>query len=283
MPATATSRWKDLRRRAISAMVLAPIALAGVWIGGPVFTLMIGAGTVLLIAEWARLCRHAGALWLLAGGTLWGLLAAAALLWLRANSAAGRANVLFLMLLIWASDIGAYLVGRLVGGPLLAPRISPGKTWSGAAGGIIAALAVGWGAASLLPAGSGPVGSGPVGSGLAGSGLVGSGLAGSGLVGSGLAGSGPMGSGPMGSGPMGSGLAGSDLLRVAAVATLLCVIGQLGDLAESRAKRHFGVKDSGTLLPGHGGLLDRMDAMIAAAPFAALLALCLGRGVLLWE
>jgi phosphatidate cytidylyltransferase len=136
--------------------------------------------------------------------------------------------VLFLILLIWASDIGAYLVGRLIGGPLLAPRISPGKTWSGAAGGIVSALAVGWGAACLLPAGSGPV-------------------------------------------------------RVAAVAVVLCVIGQLGDLAESRAKRHFGVKDSGMLLPGHGGLLDRMDALIAAAPFAALLALCLGRGVLLWE
>jgi phosphatidate cytidylyltransferase len=182
MPDGASSRFRDLRRRAISALVLAPIALAGVWIGGLAFTLLIGAGAIVVIVEWVRLCRHAGAGRLppgeaenyhysyapphpaypdahrrllagalLAGGTLWMLLAAAALLWLRADPAAGRANLLFLTLLIWASDIGAYLVGRLAGGPLLAPRISPGKTWSGAAGGIAAALAVGWGAASLLP------------------------------------------------------------------------------------------------------------------------------------
>jgi len=208
--------------------VLAPIALAGVWFGGLAFTLLIGAAALLLVTEWARLCRHARAPWLLAGGTIWIVLAAAALLWLRADPTTGRANLLFLMLLIWAGDIGAYLVGRLVGGPRLAPLISPGKTWSGAAGGIAAALAVGWGAACLLPAGGRP-------------------------------------------------------LRVAAVALVFCVIGQFGDLAESWVKRHFGVKDSGTLIPGHGGLLDRLDAMIAVAPFAALLALCLGRGVLLWE
>ena len=232
----ASNRWRDLGRRAISALVLAPIALAGVWLGGLTFSLLIGAGMVLLVIEWARLCRRAGAPWglaggtpwLLAGGTLWMLLAAVALLWLRADPATGRANLLFLMLLIWASDIGAYLVGRLVGGPLLAPRISPGKTWSGAAGGLVAALAVGWAAASLLPAATEPA-------------------------------------------------------RVAEVALVLCVIGQLGDLAESWAKRHFGVKDSGTLIPGHGGLLDRLDALIAVAPFAALLALFLGHGVLLWE
>ncbi len=227
-PPDASSRWRDLGRRAISAGVLAPIALACVWFGGLVFILLIGAAAVLLVAEWARLCRHAGAGWMLAGGTIWIVLAAAALLWLRADPAAGRANLLFLMLLIWASDIGAYLVGRLIGGPRLAPLISPGKTWSGAAGGIAAALAVGWGAAWLLPAGSG-------------------------------------------------------FARVAAVALVLCVIGQLGDLTESWAKRCFGVKDSGTLIPGHGGLLDRLDALIAVAPCAALLALCLGRGVLLWE
>ena len=228
MSASASGRWRDLRWRLISAAVLAPIALACVWFGGLAFLLLIGAGLVLLIEEWIRLCRHANAPSLRAGGTLWIALAAAALLWVRADPAAGRANVLFLLLLIWASDTGAYLVGRLVGGPRLAPLISPGKTWSGTAGGIVAALAVAGGALWLLP---------------------------------------------------GAG----NLTRAAAVALVFCVIGQLGDLAESWAKRRFGVKDSGTLIPGHGGLLDRLDALIAVAPFAALLALCLGRGVLFWE
>jgi phosphatidate cytidylyltransferase len=224
----ASSRWGDLRWRAISAVVLAPIALACVWFGGLAFILLIGAALVLLIAEWAKLCRDAVAPGMLVGGTLWIVLATAALLFVRADGAVGRANLLFLLLLIWASDIGAYLVGRLVGGKRLAPLISPGKTWSGAGGGILAALAIGWGADWLLPT-------------------------------------------------------GGSLLRVALVALVLCIIGQLGDLAESWAKRRFGVKDSGRLIPGHGGLLDRLDALIAVAPFAALLALCLGRGVLLWE
>jgi phosphatidate cytidylyltransferase len=162
----------------------------------------------------------------MATGTLWIVLAAAALLWLRADPITGRANLLFLLLLIWASDIGAYLVGRLIGGPRLAPLISPGKTWSGASGGIAAALAVGWGAVWTTT---------------------------------------------------------GTLAWTTVIALIICVIGQLGDLTESWAKRRFGVKDSGTIIPGHGGLLDRLDALIAVAPFAALLALCLGRGVLLWE
>jgi len=228
MPASASGRWRDLGLRAASAAVLAPVALACVWWGGLAFVLLVGAATVLLFVEWLGLCRGAGAVWSLAGGTLWIVLAAAALLWLRADPVAGRANVLFVLVLVWASDIGAYLVGRLVGGPRLAPLISPGKTWSGAAGGVAAALGVGWAAAWWLPTGAG-------------------------------------------------------FARVAAVAAVLCVVGQLGDLAESFAKRRFGVKDSGTLIPGHGGLLDRVDALIAVAPVAALLALCLGRGVLLWE
>jgi phosphatidate cytidylyltransferase len=227
-----------LRWRAISAAVLAPITLACVWVDGLAFLLLIGAALVLLTAEWARLCGLARAPWTLAGGMLWIVLAAAALLWVRADPATGRANLLFLLLLIWASDIGAYLVGRLVGGPRLAPLVSPGKTWSGAVGGIAAALGVGWGAAWGLPAW--------------------------GLPAWGLPG-------------------GGNPIRVAAVALVFCVIGQLGDLAESWAKRRFGVKDSGTLIPGHGGMLDRLDALIAVAPFAALLALCLGRGVLLWQ
>jgi phosphatidate cytidylyltransferase len=211
----------------MSAAVLAPVVLLCVWLGGPAFALLMGAALVLAVTEWVRLCRHAHAPRLLAAGALWILLASAALLWVRADPIIGRANLMFLLLLIWASDIGAYLVGRLVGGPRLAPLISPGKTWSGAVGGVVAALGVGAGAAWLLPAGGGA-------------------------------------------------------FRAASVALVLCVVGQLGDLAESWAKRRFGVKDSGSLIPGHGGLLDRLDALIAVAPFAALLALYLGRGVLFW-
>jgi phosphatidate cytidylyltransferase len=212
----------------VSAAILAPIALLCIWWGGWAYWVLLGVAFVLLIAEWARLCRTAGAPILLIGGTLWIVAAGAGLVWVRDDPLVGRANLLFLMLLIWASDIGAYLVGRLVGGPKLAPRISPGKTWSGAVGGIGAAILVAWGAEWALPTGGGAV-------------------------------------------------------WFTSMAVVLCVVGQIGDLAESGAKRHFGVKDSGSLIPGHGGLLDRLDALLAVAPFAALLALGLGRGVLFWK
>jgi phosphatidate cytidylyltransferase len=223
-----SARWRDLRRRAVSAAVLAPVALACVWFGGAAFVALIGLATVLCVAEWVRLCRPAGAPAGMIGGTAWILLACAGLLWVRDDPGVGRANLLFLLLLVWASDIGAYLVGRLVGGPKLAPRISPGKTWSGAIGGIMAAVLVGLAAEAWLPTQAGPG-------------------------------------------------------WIAAITVLFCVIGQLGDLTESWAKRRFGVKDSGSLIPGHGGLLDRLDALLAVAPFAALLALGLGRGVLFWK
>lgn len=222
------ARWRDLRRRAISAAVLAPIALACVWVGGVAFMLLVAMAAVLGVVEWARLCRPRGASGLLIGGTAWILLAGLGLLWVRSDPLVGRANLLFLLLLVWASDIGAYLVGRLAGGPKLAPRISPGKTWSGAVGGIAASVLVGVAADWVYPSSAG-------------------------------------------------------FGWIVAISVVLCVIGQGGDLAESWAKRHFGVKDSGALIPGHGGLLDRLDALLAVAPFAAVLALILGRGVLFWE
>jgi len=146
-------------------------------------------------------------------------LATAALLWLRAGDGVGRRAVLFVMLVVWASDIGAYLVGRLLGGPLLAPAISPGKTWSGAAGGLLAAALVGF--ATLHPA-------------------------------------------------------------AALLATGLGIAAQLGDLMESAMKRGFGVKDSGWIIPGHGGLLDRLDGLLTAAPAAAAVSLFAGRAAVGW-
>jgi phosphatidate cytidylyltransferase len=259
--------WADLRPRFISAALLAPLALACLWVGQGAWAVLVMLATAGLGLEWARLCaarpaRLPGLLvplaailpvvaatagwprigvvllaagfalcwavsrrWVLASGIIYVGAAGLALIWLREDAAAGRINVLFLVLVIWASDIGAYAAGRLLGGPRLAPAISPGKTWSGAAGGLLAAMAVGLAVALAAP----------------------------GLP-----------------------------LRTALVAGALGVVSQAGDLLESAIKRRFGVKDTGRLIPGHGGLLDRLDGVLAAAPAAAVLAIVLGRGVHLW-
>ena len=225
-PGPAAARWADLRVRAASAAVLAVLALGCLWFGGWAWVALIGVVTLGLLGEFFALCRHRPDARMLAGGVVYILVAAASLLWLRADAGPGRANVLFVVLAVWATDIGAYLFGRLVGGAKLAPAVSPGKTWSGAAGGLACALGVGLGAA---------------------------------------------------------GYSESPAWRALALAAGLSVAAQAGDLLESGLKRHFGVKDSGSLIPGHGGLLDRLDGLLAAAPVAALLAVVLGRGVELWQ
>lgn len=224
---SAGRRWADLRLRFVSAALLAPVGLGCLWLGGIAWTALILAASGGLAAEWVLLCAR------LAGLRRWAALgagvpyvgaAAAALLWLRSHPAGGRRAVLFVLLVVWASDIGAYLVGRAVGGPRLAPAISPGKTWSGAVGGLLAAA---------------------------------------------LAGA-----------AMGAG--GAWGLAVAA-ALLLALAAQSGDLLESAIKRGFGVKDSGRLIPGHGGLFDRLDGLLAAAPVAAGLAMLVDQGVVFWQ
>jgi phosphatidate cytidylyltransferase len=262
-------RWGDLRTRVISAALLAPLALVCLWLGAWWWTALLAIAGAGLAMEWMRLCggrlaspvglvllaavltagaAAAGAHELLGLGLIaagfplaWWLggraglaagipylgLAMVALAWLRGGGEAGRDNVLFLLLVVWASDIGAYAAGRLVGGARLAPRISPSKTWSGAIGGLLAAMAVGATAALALH--------------------------------------------------------GAGLARVLAVAGGIGVAAQCGDLLESALKRHYGVKDSGRLIPGHGGLLDRLDGVLTAAPMAALLAVAGGHGVVLWQ
>jgi phosphatidate cytidylyltransferase len=242
-------RWSDLSVRLASALILGPVALLCVWRGGTAWALLLGVTMLGMGLEWARLAKlprlgwypalpvlawavtwqfglTAGALALLCltllAAAAFGRFAAAglpyigvgglALLWLRLIPAQGLQDTIFLVAVIWATDIGAYVVGRLAGGPKLAPRISPGKTWSGAAGGLLCA----------------------------------------GLIGLALA-----------------------HLRLAALpaALLLSVFAQSGDLLESAIKRRLGVKDSGRTIPGHGGLFDRLDGFLAAAPLAAILAL----------
>jgi phosphatidate cytidylyltransferase len=267
--------WRDLRKRALTAALLGPAAILCIWLGAWWWAALMALCVAGLAWEWVRLCggstralpgmavpvavlgagaaalmgwpwlallvlamgAGAGA-WLASGsrlppvwlgaGVLYIGLAGVSLIELRHDDSAGRENVLFLFLVVWASDIGAYLAGRAFGGPKLWPAVSPNKTWSGAAGGLIGAVAIGLTAALMIePAGS------PA--------------------------------------------------RAALIAALLGAVAQAGDLLESWIKRRFGVKDSSALLPGHGGLLDRLDGVLAAAPFAAAIGMALGAGVHLWR
>jgi phosphatidate cytidylyltransferase len=216
----------------ISASIIAPVCLAALWLGGLAWQALIVALALGMAMEWMAMSRDARSLHpvvsagILASGVCYLGPATLALIWMRGDNDIGRANVLFVLLVVWASDIGAYLAGRAIGGKLLAPLVSPGKTWSGAVGGLCSAMLVGAGAALL---------------------------------------------------------GGGAVLHGMLVAALLGIASQLGDLLESALKRHFGVKDSGRLIPGHGGLLDRLDGLLMAAPVAAALILALGRGMMLWR
>ncbi|MGC4251233.1 MAG: phosphatidate cytidylyltransferase [Sphingobium sp.] len=253
----------ELRTRAVVGLILIAVAVGALWFGGFPFWLLLIVAGVLMQGEWGQLVGAteqqrkmamyavsfplailcplaAGVSWLafafvagafffvlltarslaLALGVLYVSVPVMALLLLRGQ----QPDVLGLLLafwalsLVWATDIGAYFAGRAIGGPKLAPRVSPSKTWAGLAGGVLAALVVGF----LLHRFAGlPI-------------------------------------------------------QLAAASGLLAVAAQLGDLLESWMKRRAGVKDSSNLLPGHGGVMDRLDGVVAAAPLAAALFLLAG-------
>ena len=129
-------------------------------------------------------------------------------------------RIFALLFLIWASDIGAYAAGKTFGKHKMAPKISPGKTWEGWAGGFVLTLVVGWAVGFMLP--------------------------------------------------------DVPLAHRLVAAGVVAVFAPLGDLAESMLKRSVGVKDSGSIMPGHGGLLDRFDAFLLVLPVLALLQLLAG-------
>lgn len=188
--------------------VFGAIVLAMLLWGLPVATLL--AALAVAVVAGAAHAAHAGAgPWPVTGLAYAGLLGIA-LAALRGADAAGLHATLLLFIVVWATDILAYFVGRAVGGPKLAPSISPGKTWSGAAGGTAAAVVAGLATGIFL---------------------------------------------------------GSQLgwAALAALVLALSVVSQTGDLFESSIKRRFGVKDSGNLIPGHGGVMDRVDGLAAAA------------------
>ena len=164
------------------------------------------------------------------GGLLYAALPAAALVFLRSDPSLGAIAVLYLFAVAWTTDTASYAAGRLIGGPKLAPRISPRKTWSGFIVGALAPALVGYLFALALK--------------------------------------------------------DSSAWRLAMVSVALALACQLGDLLESAVKRHFGAKDMSQLIPGHGGLLDRIDGLLIAAILASLIALRdpanPGRGLLIW-
>ncbi|MVA97890.1 phosphatidate cytidylyltransferase [Nitratireductor sp. CAU 1489] len=186
--------------------VVASVLLLMVLAGLPPSTVLVALAAGIGLALASGLVSGQG-LWG-AGGIAYAVLPVIAASAIRGDAPAGLVAVLFLFAVVWATDIFAYFVGRLAGGPKLAPAISPGKTWSGAVGGVLFAVVAGLAVATV------------------------------------------------------SGLRIGGLLIVSIV--LLSAVSQIGDLFESWLKRHFGAKDSSNLIPGHGGVMDRVDGLVAA-------------------
>lgn len=216
-----------IRPRVVAAGI-APLVVAGIALalGLPGKALLAIAVGLIAIALVARVNR---------GWALAGLLYAAAALFgavlVRADPQSGFIALLFVLLIVWVTDIGGYFAGRSIGGPKLWVRVSPKKTWAGALGGFGGSLVV---AAGFAASGFGR------------------------------------------------------MLPLLLLAAALSVVSQLGDLFESAVKRRFGVKDSSNVIPGHGGLLDRLDGFVAAIVIAAVIGVIrggfdgVGRGLMIW-
>jgi phosphatidate cytidylyltransferase len=270
-------RRSELALRVCSAVVLVPLALATAYLGGWPFSMFWGAAAIGVLWEWTSLVtpNNQRSVLLIGGAALaltvalaatghvlaalivlmMGALGAASLAlaerraWvagaipyagalalapvvLRSDDEDGFLAVIFLFAIVWTTDIAAYFVGRALGGPKLAPQVSPNKTWTGAVGGLVASVVVALAVAKMAA------------------------------------------------------LTASFALAVLAIA--LSALAQTGDLFESYLKRRFDAKDSGHLIPGHGGLMDRLDGFMTASVAAALIGLARGgfeapgRGLLVW-
>ncbi|MBT3306044.1 MAG: phosphatidate cytidylyltransferase [Alphaproteobacteria bacterium] len=210
--------------RVVSAAILAPVVLAVVYGGTPFFEVLIAAAALIMAFEWNRMCDGRPG-WLVVGAFYIGI-PCWALLSLRADPVAGRETLFWLLAIVWSADTGAYAFGRLIGGPKLAPFISPNKTWAGFAGGVGSAAIVGIATALAMEL--------------------------------------------------------TAILPLAGWSALIGAVSQGGDLVESWVKRHFSVKDTGTIIPGHGGLLDRVDGLLIAAIGVFLISLVGEGSILTW-
>jgi phosphatidate cytidylyltransferase len=255
---------RELRLRIVSGIVLAAVVLVATWYGGLAFRLLAAVIGLLIYYEWSTIIDLHGRdpqgnalgwlglvvvavstvmaetvyalealvafvavaaimvavrkkIWWLPGGIFYAGMTTIALAEIRDDDFRGFVLTLFIFAVVWGTDIFAYFIGRAIGGAKLAPRISPGKTWSGAVGGAVAAV-------------------------IAGTAVVWSFFSGEGIW-------------------------------IPVVALVLSVCSQIGDLFESFVKRRFGVKDSSHLIPGHGGVMDRVDGLIFACFAAFFLAI----------
>ena len=237
MAAEQAPKQSDLKARTLSAIVMVAVAGGALVLGGIAWTVFVVLVATGVLWEWSKLSRRIAldwwgrALWLMAGVIYVGK-GCEQLLTLRKL---GLSSVLFVVLAVIATDIGAYFAGRTFGGPKIAPKISPSKTWSGLVGGSLGASLTGLGfivwylhslsrglvAAAIMPT------------------------------------------------TVGDWLITAGQCLVAGV--IIAVIAQTGDFFESWMKRRAGVKDSGHLIPGHGGLFDRVDGLLAVLFVAGVL------------
>lgn len=269
---------EDFLPRLVSALVLGPLVMLVAVAGGWAFSALVALSSVIVLWEWLRMigAKPRTPLLVIGGATLvvavlllairpppaaigivvlgaitaalvarsnrerrtwapFGVLYAGALalptLILRQDGALGLVSLVWLLAVVWSTDIAAYFCGRLIGGPKLWPRVSPNKTWAGSLGGALFGMLAGMATLYLARV--------------------------------------------------------ETALLAAPVALLASFASQGGDLFESAMKRRFGVKDSSHLIPGHGGLMDRLDGFIAAAAVMLLIGLLRApdapaRGFLLW-
>ncbi len=197
--------------RTLAGMAMIALALIAAVLGGYVFAVFVAGVATMMYFEWSRLVRGWGVGWLFAG-FVYALVPALAVLWIREVPHFGLSMIVWVFIIVWSTDIGAFFAGRAIGGPKLAPSISPNKTIAGLVGGMVSAGLAGWAWADF-----------------------------------------------------------SGLPQVLWLGAPLAAAAQAGDLFESWLKRRAGVKDSGALLPGHGGVLDRLDGLLAVAMVTTLL------------
>ena len=263
----------ELTLRILSAAVILPLAISAIWLGGWAFAIMVLLIAAAMSWELSRLCQAAPGLtiivsvtflltsglaiygaflesiaiagvgmavvallsrisrseapFILTAGIVYISAALLSVVWLRVSESGGLGLFFWMMAVVVVTDVGAYFAGRGIGGPKLAPRISPAKTWSGLLGGVLCAALAGAVTVAVRD--------------------------------------------------------GDNFVQVMAIAGILAVVAQIGDLVESGVKRHVGVKDSGNLIPGHGGVLDRMDGFLTVAPVTALMTWIAGGSPLEWQ